>query len=106
MGDWLEETQEGLDPMIEILERHKKAPLKAIRTLQAYAGTLQDSTADLFDRVSKLDQDEGQLSALAADVPGIVKEFQKRLKSTLTPPSSNTGGKVPKKGQNVARGSK
>jgi hypothetical protein len=89
MGEWLEGTQEGLDPMIAILEEHKSRPAAAIRTLQDYAQTLDTVTADLFHKVRDLDGSEGQLAALAADAPGAVS----RLKRGLTPPSSNTGGK-------------
>jgi hypothetical protein len=89
MGEWLEETKEGLEPMIAILEQHKKSPKKAIQSLQLYAGTLSDLTGDLFDRVQNLDGNAERVAALAADAP----RFREGLKTVLTPPSSNTGGK-------------
>jgi len=89
MGEWLEETQEGLDPMIEILEKHKKAPLEAIRTLQNYAQTLDTVTGDLFQKVKEMDGSGAQLAASAAAADDAVIT----LKRGLTPPSSNTGGK-------------
>lgn len=106
MGEWLEETQEGLDPMIEILERHKKAPLKAIRTLQAYAGTLNDMTGDLFERVSRMDSVERTVAAEAAAVANAAEDMKKALKRGLTPPSSNTGGKGRKTAKKSSGGSK
>lgn len=89
MGEWLEGTQEGLDPMIAILEEHKARPAEAIRSLQHYAQTLDTVSGDLFDKVRNMDSDGRQLAALAADANGAVLA----LKRGLTPPSSNTGGK-------------
>jgi hypothetical protein len=89
MGEWLEGTQDGLEPMIAILEEHKSRPAAAIRSLQDYAQTLDNLTDDLFNKVKRLDSDGGRLAALAADAGSAVKS----LKGGLTPPSSNTGGK-------------
>jgi len=89
MGEWLEGTQEGLDPMIAILEQHKTMPAEAIRTLQSYAQTLDNVSGDLFERVKSIDGDGGRLAALAADAPRAINA----LRGVLTPPSSNTGGK-------------
>lgn len=89
MGEWLEGTQDGLEPMIAILEQHKTRPAEAIRTLQNYASTLDTVTGDLFQRVREMDGDPARVAALAADVPGL----RQSLKWGLTPPSSNTGGK-------------
>jgi hypothetical protein len=89
MGEWLEGTQDGLEPMIAILEEHKSRPAAAIRSLQDYAQTLDNVTDDLFNKVKRLDSDGGRLAALAADAGSAVKA----LKGGLTPPSSNTGGK-------------
>jgi hypothetical protein len=92
MSEWLEETQEGLDPMIDILEKHKKAPLQAIRTLQAYSATLDNSTRELFEKVSRMDES----SAAMASASAAAREAQTSVKKLITPPSSNTGGKFTK----------
>ena len=106
MGEWLEETQSGLDPMIEILEQHKRAPLKAIQTLQNYSSTLSDMTADLFQSVKHLDESEASLAIAAASARTVDRDLKKALKGGLTPPSSNTGGKGRKTPKNAAGGSK
>ena len=90
MGEWLEETRDGLEPMIDILEHHKKAPRKAIQSLAAYAGTLTDLSEDLFDKVAKMDQGAEQLESAASSARRTVEIL---AKGGLTPPSSNTGGK-------------
>lgn len=103
MGEWLEETQSGLDPMIDILEHHKKAPLKAIQSLQNYSATLNDMTGDLFQKVKVMDQGAEQLASASAEARRTV---QKISKGGLTPPSSNTGGKGTKTAKSANRGSK
>lgn len=102
MGEWLEGTQEGLDPMIAILEEHKSRPAAAIRSLQDYAQTLDTVSGDLFDKVKNMVSDGSQLAAVAADANGAVLA----LKRGLTPPFSNTGGKGRKTTSKSVRGSK
>ena len=106
MGSWLEETKDGIAPMMDILEHHKKAPMKAIQSLQAYAGTLTDLTGDLFDKVGKMDRGTEQLESAASSARSAVQTLQKAQKGVLTPPSSNTGGKGRKTAKNAPGGSK
>ena len=89
MGEWLEGTQEGLDPMIAILEQYKTRPAAAVRTLHDYANALDTVTADLFERVRHLDDGAGEGATLGAAAPRLPEP----PKRGLTPPSSNTGGK-------------
>jgi len=106
MGEWLEETQTGLDPMIEILEKHKKAPLKAIQTLQAYAGTMHDMTQDLFEKVQEMPTDGTDRAPARRSIQAATQDLQKAMKRGLTPPSSNTGGKGTKTAKSGGRGTK
>jgi hypothetical protein len=102
MGEWLEGTQEGLDPMIAILEQHKSRPADAIRSLQDYAQTLDTVSGDLFDKVKNMDSGGGNLAAVAAEADAAVLA----LKRGLTPPSSNTGGKGRKTSSKTKGGNK
>lgn len=102
MGEWLEGTQDGLEPMIAILEQHKTRPAEAIRTLQNYASTLDTVTGDLFQKVREMDGDPARVAALAAAAPGL----RESLKWGLTPPSSNTGGKGRKNNSKTVGGRK
>jgi hypothetical protein len=106
MGSWLEETKDGIAPMMDILEHHKKAPMKAIQSLQAYAGTLTDLTGDLFDKVAQMDRGTEQLESAASSARAPVHTLEKAQKRGLTPPSSNTGGKGRKTAKNAPGGSK
>ena len=125
MGTWLEETKDGIAPMMDILEHHKKAPMKAIQTLQNYAGTLTDLTDDLFTKVNAMDRGRSELiaasdSAKNADVVlesmrrsasdgrerGAALDVRPRTSGVLTPPSSNTGGKGRKTTKKATGGSK
>ena len=106
MGSWLEETKDGIGPMMDIIEHHKKAPMKAIQSLQAYAGTLTDLTDDLFTKVAVMDRSEAQLSSASDSARSAIDTLQKAQKGVLTPPSSNTGGKGSKTSKKAAGGSK
>lgn len=90
MGQWLDETRQGLEPMIEIVEKSKTAPKMAILSLQRYASTLQEVSDDLFDKVKHMDKGE---AAMAEAVSASKRGAQKLIKGGLTPPFSNTGGK-------------
>jgi len=103
MGEWLEETRDGLEPMIGILEQHKKYPKKAIQSLQIYAGTLTDLTEDLFDKVKHMDEDATHMASAVASAERTVQVLRK---GGLTPPSSNTGGKGRKTANKSMRGAK
>ena len=106
MAEWLEETKAGIVPMIEILEQHKKAPMKAIQTLQNYAGTLTDLSQDLFAKVAVMERDDAALASAADSARRAIQHAEKRVRDPLTPPSSNTGGKGTKTTKNPVRGSK
>ena len=106
MGGWLEETMEGVAPMIDILERHKQAPKKAIQALQLYAGTVQDMSNDLFDKVRAMPTDGSDSAVARRSLTEAAQTLGNHVKQGLTPPSSNTGGKGRKTAKSVARGSK
>ena len=101
MSEWLEETQTGLDPMIDILEKHKRAPFEAIKRLQFYSQALDNTTRELFDKVATM----GPTDATVAAAADAARQAVQSAKLALTPPSCNTGGKVPKT-QTAARGGK
>lgn len=101
MGEWLDETRAGLEPMIEIVETFKSAPRAAVAALQLRANALTDLAADVVKDAMRLDPEKagkgvdlGQsgaplVGAQLARIGGAVS----RGKGGLTPPSSNTGGK-------------
>lgn len=125
MGSWLEETKEGLLPMMDIVEHHKKAPRQAIQSLQSYAGALTDLSQDLFSKVAVMHLGEAQMAAAldsakhanqaleearrsAAAGSGSARRDAARQRASegLTPPSSNTGGKGRKTANKVSGGAK
>jgi hypothetical protein len=93
MGEWLDETREGLEPMIEIMLNFKKAPKEAVKALQLHAISINDMAAEAVKDAMLLRSDgapdigrkrSATVSGASADFIG---------KRGLTPPSSNTGGK-------------
>ena len=66
MSEWLEGTQEGLEPMIDILEKHKRVPFQAVRALQSYSIALDNTSKELFEKVRQMDGSSETLQAAAA----------------------------------------
>lgn len=78
MGDWLSDTVDAVHSLTSVLEKARTAPRLAALELNAYALGIADMTAELIDTVR-------------------AKEGGSARSGTLTPPPSNTGGKVPQK---------
>ena len=106
MGEWLDETREGLEPMIEIMINFKKAPKAAVQALQLHANALNEMTADVVKQAMRLKPDGSMDAESQAERDGIHEPSVSLGKRGLTPPSSNTGGKVrktPNKSQGVSK---
>lgn len=97
MGDWLDETREGLVPMIEIMERFKSGPRSAVQALQLHANALTDMAAEVVAEAMRIDPETGSSAGTPAERGGRTPAPVFTGKGGLTPPSSNTGGKVPLK---------
>lgn len=91
MGEWLESTLEGAEFMAGKMEQAKKAPQRVMREIHAYALGVSDETGTIIERMKAKGKEER--AALARDA---------RVRSSATPypPTSNTGGKVPKNTKN------
>lgn len=88
ISQWLDDTSEGLLPMIDIIKRTKSIPKHTMNSLTSYASALEQSSAAVIDK------------AKAGPVGGTHRASQSGQRSqhpTPSPPSSNTGGKVSKK---------
>lgn len=92
MGDWLADTLEGVDAMANIISQAKGDTLKAARNMSAYAESLTLSGAEALDSLLKVAQLELQVRETTAAAMG-----KARRAAGVTPPVSNTGGKVQNK---------
>lgn len=90
MGDWLGDTLDAALYLAEMLEKARSAPKIVAQELHAYALGISDETGTLLKRMRE--GGLGSASVHAQRAPG-------RSPDPLTPPSSNTGGKVPGKGK-------
>lgn len=86
MGEWLGDTLEGAELLASQMERARSAPKAAIREMHAFALGLTDETGELMKRVSE----EGRAAR---------RDAHASSGRHALPPSSNTGGKGPKKAQ-------
>lgn len=89
MGDWLADTLDAVEYTASLMEKARAAPKAVMRELHAYALGLADETGVLLEKVRA----KGAAAAGATAPAGGVAAGE-----PLTPPVSNTGGKVPRKG--------
>jgi hypothetical protein len=104
MGEWLEDTLDGASAMSAMVERARESPKQAVREMHSYALGLTDLTNDLIETVKRGERVgvKGIAPATPSALPQSLSESLNKLikntgRRTLTPPSSNTGGKVPVK---------
>ena len=70
MGEWLQDTLEAVESMADLMEKARSQPKLVARQLQGYALGITDLTNELMEDLRKRPM-------------------------TVTPPVSNTGGKLP-----------
>jgi hypothetical protein len=83
MGDWLGDTMDAALYTAKLIEKARAAPKKVMREVHAYALGLADETGELMAKITKA---------------GAIAAAQAPRAPQGAPPSSNTGGKVPRKG--------
>jgi hypothetical protein len=89
MGEWLGDTLEAVEFTAEKVEQARAAPKIVMREMHAYALGLADETGALLKRVRE------------REAPGVGK--RSAALGASSPPSSNTGGKVPHSGAQKRR---
>jgi hypothetical protein len=87
MAEWLGDTVEAAELMASTMERARAAPKVVTAELHAMMLGMSDQTKELMDKYSKFKGAMPGGDALASRPGGPV--------APLTPPSCNTGGKVP-----------
>lgn len=70
MGEWLQDTMEAAQAMADMMEKARLQPKLALREMQAYTLGLSDMTQEILQGLGRAAQ-------------------------AVTPPVSNTGGKLP-----------
>lgn len=93
MGEWLDETRDGLEPMIDIMLNFKKAPKAAVQALQLHAIAVSDLASDMVKQAMILGKEERAGLGVQRSAPHPAGDVVLRVEGGLTPPSSNTGGK-------------
>jgi len=86
IGDWLSDTVEGAEAMVELIEMAKAQPLKAAAQVHAAAVKANSMTFELMQKLSG--DDTGPTTGQAGAARGCGP-----VSSGDTPPVSNTGGK-------------
>ncbi len=100
MGEWLGDTIEAAEFMATKMEQARSAPKVVMREMHAYAMGLADETGSLMESLrekGRQERQERRVEAAQRALPGVPEK-------PLTPPSSNTGGKVLKGGKKSSKG--
>lgn len=100
MGDWLADTADGAQFVAQKMQEARKAPKQVMREFQAFALGLHDTITEEIGRGGG--QGDAAEPRTVPDTPNAffdeVVRKAKGLPVPKAPPSSNTGGKSPKKG--------
>lgn len=83
MGDWLQDTMDAATHVTHLLERARSAPRQITQEIHAYALGLADETNQALQSMRGKEGLTRAADAASAVPPG------------LSPPSGNTGAKVP-----------
>ena len=95
MGEWLEDTLDAVQYTATMVEKARAAPKVVMREMHAYALGLADETGSLLDKV-RLESGKAAAARPAQRTAG--------NSVPLSPPSCNTGGKVPRKNPKSSSG--
>ena len=97
MAEWLGDTVEAAEFMAATMEKARAAPKVVMREMHAYALGLSDETGEMIRQISR----KGELERAQANAVARKRSAGGGggLSDPLTPPLSNTGGKVPEKGK-------
>jgi len=95
LGQWLNDTKEAARLMAENLERLRGAPGDLMMKVRLHTGSVEDmaemAIQDAIQRAEDMEERAGRPTGVGAP------HTRRAVAEPLTPPSSNTGGKVPKR---------
>ena len=94
MGSWLRDTVQAAEYLAASMEKARSAPQFVARELHAYAMALTEETSNMIETIQRKGQDSR--SGSANDAEGTRLRGVAAAVSPGSPPSCNTGGKVPK----------
>lgn len=95
MGEWLGDTLDAAEHVAQLVERAREAPRLVAQELHAYAHGLTDETGSLLAKLRRDPATRAGRTSMRSVPSGTAG-------AAGTPPSCNTGGKVPpRKGKAV-----
>lgn len=104
MGDWLRDTAGAAEQLSAMLADVKARPLEVATRLSGYASAMSEVSTVLVDRIRTESKGGGAEGVPLAGKAPRPRPAQKSAGRVLTPPVSNTGGKV--SGARKPKGSK
>lgn len=93
VSQWLMDTREAASLMADNLERLREAPGELMARVKLHISAVEDAAQmAIDDAISRAEQDE--FEGRPRGRKGLASDAPKGPAKPLTPPSSNTGGKV------------
>lgn len=96
VAEWLADTVEAAELMASTMERARAAPKLVTAELHAMMLGMADQTKELQDKYAKF---KGPMTAVPDSGDGKRSAAARAGTAAASPPSCNTGGKLPEKGQ-------
>ena len=99
MGQWLIDTKDAAELMAVNLERLREAPGDFVMRVRLHTSSVEDAAELAIEEAIQRAEEEADLDMRLARPAVLVGDARTGLAGRLTPPSSNTGGKVHKGGK-------
>lgn len=103
IAEWLADTVEAAEYMAATMERARAAPKVVMREMHAYALGLADETGELMRTLAEKGKAERAKTSAQLARKRSAGELGDGLSET-TPPSCNTGGKLPQNTRKTHKG--
>ena len=103
IAEWLSDTVEAAQYMASKMEQARAAPKLVMREMHAYALGLADETGELMRNLAEKGKQERAKAVADTARRRSAGSGGDGLSGTLTPPVSNTGGKVSSKPKNLGK---
>jgi len=99
LSQWLTDTKDAAELMAVNLERLREAPGDFVMRVKLHTSSVEDAAELAIEEAIQRAEEQAERDAMWGGSGGHVEDARTALPTPLTPPSSNTGGKVHKGGK-------
>jgi len=99
LGQWLTDTKDAAELMAVNLERLREAPGDFVMRVKLHTSSVEEAAELAIEEAIQRAEEQADRYGMLGGPGGQVEDARTALPASLTPPSSNTGGKVHKGGK-------